>query len=349
MKVTQKAFATNLAKAAREASVFYFCGPDEAGAADALEALSAELTAKYGPAERIELAGADLKRDSVRLADEARSVSLFGDKRQIHVRTAGDEAHEAVESLLASPVAGWPVLILASSASDKSRIAKLLADRPDALVAMFHPPELKTVAQAVRTMADSAGVKMAGDLADRIARACALDTRLARREIEKLALYLDASPEAPRSADAAVFDAIGAASEDDGFMPVVNAVLSGETRRLAKELARMQELELNPVGLLLAFERRAAQLAQLAGRLGPRGDVAEFLEAEVSARRVFFRDRGDLGQQLRRWRGRRLERLVERLMALHRALLADNRNGDLALRQGLAEIARAATRHNGRT
>ena len=164
------------------------------------------------------------------------------------------------------------------------------------------------------------------------------------RTLDELRLDL-----APAIADAAVFDAIGAASEDDGFMPVVNAVLSGETRRLAKELARMQELELNPVGLLLAFERRAAQLAQLAGRLGPRGDVAEFLEAEVSARRVFFRDRGDLGQQLRRWRGRRLERLVERLMALHRALLVDNRNGDLALRQGLAEIARAATRHNGRT
>ncbi len=349
MKVTQKNFATNLARAARDAGVFYFCGPDEAGAADALEALSAELIAKSGAAERIELTGGDLKRDPVRLADEARSVSLFGDKRQIHVRTAGDEAHEAVDILLASPVAGWPVLILASSASDKSRIAKLLADRPDALVAMFHPPELKAVAQVVRTMADSAGVKMAGDLAERIARACALDTRLARREIEKLALYLDASPEAPRSADAAAFDAIGAASEDDGFMPVVNAVLSGENRRLAKELARMHELELNPVGLLLAFERRAAQLAQLAGRLGPRGDVAEFLENEIAARRVFFRDRGDLAQQLRRWRGRRLERLVERLIALHRALLADNRNGELALRQGLAEITRAATRHNGRS
>jgi DNA polymerase III subunit delta len=344
MKVTQKTFAANLARAARDAAVCYFCGPDEAGAADALEALSAELTAMSGAAERIELAGADLKRDPVRLADEARSVSLFGDKRQIHVRTAGDEAHDAVEILLASPVAGWPVLILASSATDKSRIAKLLADRPDALVAMFHPPELKSVSQAVRTMADSAGLKMAGDLADRIARACAMDTRLARREIEKLALYLDASPESPRSADASAFAAIGAASEDDGFMPLVNAVLSGETKRLARELARLHELELNPVGLLLAFERRAAQLAQLAGRMGPRGDVAEFLEAEVSARRVFFRDRGDLAQQLRRWRGRRLERLTQRLIALHRALLADNRNGELALRQGLAEIARAATR-----
>jgi len=35
---------------------------------------------------------------------------------------------------------------------------------------------------------------------------------------------------------------------------------------------------------------------------------------------------------------------VERLVALHRQLLADNRNGELVLSQGLAEITRAASR-----
>ena len=36
---------------------------------------------------------------------------------------------------------------------------------------------------------------------------------------------------------------------------------------------------LAPVGVLLALERRAAQLAQLAARLGPRGDIRALLEA----------------------------------------------------------------------
>ena len=35
MKATQKTFAGQMARAAAEASVFYFCGPDEAGATDA--------------------------------------------------------------------------------------------------------------------------------------------------------------------------------------------------------------------------------------------------------------------------------------------------------------------------
>lgn len=336
MKATQKNFAATAQRAAREARIFYFCGPDEAGASDAAQKIATLL----GDAEKVELSGGELKRDPVRLADEARSVSLFGDRRVIYVRMAGDEGYDAIETLLQSPVDGWPVLIVATSATDKSRVAKLLADRPDALVAMFHPPDLRSVTEAVRVMADAAGVRLGGDLAERIARSTALDTRMARSEVEKLALYLDASPQAPRPAGAEALAAIGAVSEDDSFMPLVNAVLGGDLARLPAELARMRELSLNPVGLLLAFERRAGQLLQLAGKLGTRTDIIGFLESE----RVFFRDKADLANQLRRWRGRRLSRLLDRLVSLHCTLLDDSRNGELALAQGLAEIARAAGR-----
>ena len=343
MKATQKDFAGLAPKAAREARVFFFCGPDEAGAHDAAHRVAGLLA---DPGERIELAGADLKRDPVRLGDEARSASLFGDKRHIWVRASGDEACEAVEILIDGPMAGaaepCPVLIVANGASDKSRTAKLLAPRPDALVAMFYPPDLRSVTDAVRGMADAAGVGLGGDLAERIARAAGLDTRLAQSEVTKLALYLDATPQAPRKADAEALEAIGARTEDDGFAALVGAVLSGETGRLAGELRRMRELALNPVGVLLAFERRAAQLAQLAAKLGARGDVSALLKAEVGARRVFWKDQRDLEVQLRRWRGRKLERLVTRLAELHRALLGNSQSAELLLAQGLAEIARAA-------
>jgi DNA polymerase-3 subunit delta len=341
VKATQRDFAGLAAKAARSARVFFFCGPDEAGAHDAAQRMVSLLA---DPGERIELSGADLKRDPVRLGDEARSVSLFGDTRHILVRAQGDEVCEAVEVLLDSEVEPCPVLIVATGASDKSRTAKLLMDRADALVAMFHPPDLASVASAVRDMADAAGLRITGDMAERIARAAGLDTRLAQSEVTKLALYLDAGPESPRSVDAKALEAVVARTEDDGFAPLVNAVLGGETGRLPGELRRVRELGLNPVGLLLALERRAAQLAQLAARLGPRGDIAELLKAEVAARRVFWKEQREMGQQLRRWRGKRLARLVERLMALHRALLANSQDAELLLAHELAEITRAAQR-----
>ena len=327
------------ARAAAQARVFFFCGPDESGAHDAAARIVSLLK---DAGERIELSGAELRRDPVRLGDEARSTSLFGDTRHSMVRAECDEAHDAVESLLSGDVPPCPVLIVASGATDKSRTAKLLAARPDALVAMFYPPDLRAAASSVRDMGDAAGVRIGGDLAERIARAAGLDTRLAQSEVAKLALYLDGSPASPRQATVEDFAAIGASTEEDGFMPVVNAVLGGQARKVPGELRRMQELGLNPVGLLLAFERRTAQLAQLAGKLPPRGSVQALIDAESAARRVFWKDKRDLSDQLGLWRGKRLERLTHRLMALHATLMTHNQQAELLLSQELAEIARAA-------
>ena len=345
MKATQRDFAGVVQCAAGAAKVFFFCGPDEAGAHDAAAKL---LSLLEEPGERIELSGAELRRDPVKLGDEARSASLFGDRRHIFVRAQGEEAHDAVEVLLSGAMDGsaapCPVLIVASSATDKSRTAKLLINRPDALVAMFHPPDLRSVAGAVRNMAGGAGLQMGDELAERIARACGLDTRLARSEIAKLALYLDASPESPRAVPREALDAIGAQTEEDGFAPVVNAALGGRTDRIAGEIRRMRELGLSPVGLLLAIERRAAQLATLAAKLGTRGDVRSLIEAETAARRIFFRDKDELADQLRRWRGKPLERLLPRLVGLHRDMLTHSQDAELLLAQNLGEIARVAAR-----
>ncbi|MDN3646739.1 DNA polymerase III subunit delta [Pontixanthobacter aestiaquae] len=339
MKATQKDFGSLARRAANECSVFYFCGPDEAGASAAAQTIISMLD---DPGERMEMAGATLRKDPILLGDEARAGSLFGDSKHIVVRASGDEALDAVGNHLLGTGDACPVLIVATSATDKSRTAKLLEKRDDALVAMFWPPDLGSVAGSVRTMADTAGLQLNGDIAERIARGAGLDVRLAQSEIEKIALYLDASPESPRNVDVAVLDAIGAKTEDDGFMPVVNAVLSGETNKLQAELVRVRELAINPVGLLLAFERRAAQLASLSAKIGPRGDINGVIQSEKRARRIFWKDERDLSVQLRRWRGKKLDRLLSKLLEMHRALLSNSQSADLLLSQGLTEIARAA-------
>lgn len=346
MKATQRDFAAQAARAATQCRIFFFCGPDEAGASAAAARITALLP---DPGERIEISGADLRKDPVRLGDEARSSSLFGGARHIHVRASGEEAHEALQTLTALMDSGeatgaCPVLIVATSATDKSRSARLLEKRTDSLVAMFYPPELRSVASEVRIMADAAGLRLNGDLAERIARAAGLDVRLAQSEVTKLALYLNASPQSPRSADAAALEAVGARTEEDGFLPLVNAVLSGKQGRLPGELRRMRELSLNPVGLLLALERRVSQLAQLTARLGGGGNIDALLEAEQKARRIFWRDRGDLGAQLKLWPATKLEWLMAHLLATHRALLADSQAAELLLAHSLAEIASESSR-----
>jgi DNA polymerase-3 subunit delta len=337
VKATQRDFAAIAPKAVQAARIFFFCGPDESGARDAADRVCALLAE---PGERVELSGAELRKDPARLADEARSTSLFGASRHIWLRAQGEEAYDALANLLESDVEPCPVLVVATGATDKSRSAKLLADRPDALVAMFHPPDLRHVASAVRRMAGAAGLKLDDDIAERLARAANLDTRVAQSEIDKLATYLDVSRERPGPASGAALDAIGARTEEDGFGPLVNVVLGGSTPLLAAELRRYRELRLNPVAVLLALERRAAQLAALAAKLGPRGNIGDLLKAE----RVFWKEQADVAAQLRRWRGKALERLQSRLVALHQRLLADSQAAEVLLEQELSEITRMAAR-----
>ena len=341
MKLTSREFSSKAHGLARDCGIFFFCGPDEAGASAAANELAGLLPE---PGERVELSGADVRGDPARLGDEARSSSLFGEARHIWVRASGEDALAALETLIATQDAGagraCPVLVVASSASDKSRTAKLLEKRQDAVVAMFHAPDLGTVTQAVRAMGDAAGVHLDTALAERIARAAMLDVRLAKSEVEKLALYLDANPQAPRRADPAALDAVGAPCEDDGFAPLVDAVLGGDSARLGPELRRMREMSLNPVGTLLAFERRVALLARIAARGGSRAPD----KGELQRLGVFWRDQDAVLRQAAIWRGPRLARLADRLVDLHRRLFADNQAAELLLAQGLGEIARKSAR-----
>ncbi|GGD60636.1 DNA polymerase III subunit delta [Erythrobacter arachoides] len=340
MKATQRDLAQVLRRSGGAIRLFFFCGQDEAGASTAVARLVADLP---DAGERVDLSGAELKSDPARLVDEARSTSLFGDTRHILARVSGDDAHDAVASWceLADRGAmegGWPVFVVATSATDKSRTAKLLLKRADALVAVFYPPDLKSVTADVRAMADAAGLRLGGNLAERIAGAVNLDVRLAQSEVDKLALYLDAAPQNPRTVEQADYDLIGARTEEDGFMPLVNAALSGELKKLPGEIARMREVSLNPVGVALALERRAAQLASLSGKMLPGEDVMGFLKAQG----VFFREHREIADQLRRWSGGKMERLVPRLADLHRALLANSQIAELLLAQELTQISRFA-------
>ena len=353
MKAKNSDFARGVPPGALSARIFFFCGPDEAGATAAANRIAESLP---DAGERIELSGADLKRDPAMLGDEARSTSLFGGKRHIWVRATGDDAHDALDVLIQTSEAGAgeaaPVIVVATAATDKSRTAKLLEKRKDALVAMFYQPELKDVAQAVRGMADAAGLRLGGDLAERIARAAGLDVRLAQSEVTKLALYCDADPQSPKSATPEDHAAIGAATEEDGFAPLVNAVLGGETGKVAGEIRRMRELGLNPVGLALALERRAALLAQIMARIGPRGSIDRLDKGEQARLGIFFKEARDIRNQFDRWRHpaqrgsreTRLDRLIPRLTSLHRTLLANSQTAELLLAQELAEIARFAAK-----
>jgi DNA polymerase-3 subunit delta len=106
------------------------------------------------------------------------------------------------------------------------------------------------------------------------------------------------------------------------------------------------------VGVALALERRAAQLAQIAARIGANGRIPALNQGEKMQLGIFFREERAITQQFERWmlpaargsRESRLDRLIPRLAALHRNLLANSQAAELMLAQELTDVARYSAR-----
>ncbi len=342
-----KADAAAIARLARsprpEIRLYLIFGTDDGGNA----ALAGTIAESFGKGiERTDLDGLQLSRDPSLLAAEAASMSLFGDTRYIRVTTTGEESLAAVEALLAADKSINPVIMLASGVSDKSRIAKAALAAPNALAVQTKTPGPEDMARIVIELGREAGLTIEHDLAHVIAGFTAADRRLAAQEIEKLSLYLDTSPAAPKAVTREAITALRADAEDDAMQPIISAALSGDLKRLPEELKRMREQAVSEVGLVIVMQKQVMQLAAAAQRMGNARDIAGWVKQEMQSRRLWGGgSQQDWTRQLRAWgRPQQMARLIERLLMLQQAMMRATPGPALLLEQELLEIARVASR-----
>jgi DNA polymerase-3 subunit delta len=256
-------------------------GPDEAGS----RALADRLAAAMGTdAERVDLDGSALKEDSARLPDEATAITMFGGPRWIRV-TGGDDTMRAVEALLDAPE-GCPVVLVAGNLPKTSALLKLALEDKRVLAFQSWKPEGQK-ADAIATQTGRVmGLRLSPDGARLLADATQGDRALMMRELEKLALYVDASPDRPRPVERADIEAVGAAIDVREAWDTVDALFDGKVAELAQEISGDAAVEVIPG--LRAIDRRALMIARaLSARRGgqmPRGAKREMDTVEREAK-----------------------------------------------------------------
>ncbi|HTG38222.1 DNA polymerase III subunit delta [Sphingomonas sp.] len=311
-------------------------GPDESGATE----MAALLQRALGDAaERVDMDGASLKGDPGRLADEAASMSLFGDRRFIRVTAMGEESLEAVTLLLNAERAGNPVVAIAPTIRKTGKLLKLVDAAPGAVACALYVPEGADATRLAGQIARDHGLRLAGGVADRLVATTGGDRAVMTREVEKIALYLDAAPERPADCGVEVLDAIGAVLDESAMGAAIETVVGGNPARAGAELAS-----------IAADNMAVPTLRQLAKRLIALADMRREVESGDSAavvvkrHRVFWKEEQATMQALQRWNGAQLARAVDRVRAAERAMMAPGSPGAiLAEVEGLA-IARAAQR-----
>jgi DNA polymerase-3 subunit delta len=315
--------------------LYLFHGPDESGAQE----YAARLARAMGPdAERVDLEPSTLRSDPARLADEAASLSLFGGKRHIRITGAGEESFEAVELLLAAERSGNPVVAIAPNLKSSARVVKLALASPHAMSLACYLPEGGDAERLVTAIAREHGLRTTGDTAIRIAHASAGDRAVMTREIEKLALYLDAAPERPRSLDDEAVDLLGADLGDSEMGRAIDAAIDGHPDALADELARLDEAGMSPVPVLRQLVRRLMTLADLRGEIDAGASPAHVIE------KVFFRERPAMGRALRIWQAARIVAAPRRAPAPPPAIMASGNAGNVLAHAAILTIARMAAR-----
>ncbi len=315
---------------------YLFLGPDEAQS----RALAARLLAAGG-ASKLGLPGAAVKANPALLADEAAALNLFGERRLIWVEPAGSEILEGVEVLLAAPSIESPVAAIANALPKSSPLLKLAEGSPLALAFTAYALEGGEAARMVVDLGRRVGLKISSSVAARVAEACSNDQAIVGQELEKLALYLSASPHSPKELEHDAVDAVGAASGDAGFMRLADLALLGLTSEVAEVVACLSPTGSEAIPAIRSLQRRVLVLAPARARL-ERGERMDAVMASFG-KTLFWKEKASVQNMLAKWTANDLARVSERAGELERNLMFSKMPERESLGEAFLAIARKAS------
>ena len=316
-------------------------GPDEA----TMEAVATHLIGLAGKdAERLDLTGSQLAQDPSLLAAEAASMSLFSPARVIRLELAGsgDDSLAAVEALLAAETMINPVIATGASVTAKSKLVKLVEGSDHAVAAICYQPDRRALVGIAMAAAGEQGLRLGNAEAQLLIDLVSGDQALMRREIEKMALYLDAAADRQRQVTAADITALGAATHEEDVSECINVALGGKVREMPAMLAKATAVGVAEIRIIRALAIRAMALARLRAEVDAGAHPATVVAARTSG--IFWTERDAVTAQLRIWDSVRIARLTSRLLDCERALKSSGTPGGVLFRKLMTDIAHQAAR-----
>ena len=314
---------------------YLFHGPDEAQS----RALAARLLEALGATKFLVTSGA-VKGDPASLVDEAGAMSLFGGKRLVWIEPATKDIEEGVAALLEGPETESPVVAIAGALTKSSALLKLAEASPLAVAFAAYAPEGQDAERMVIDLGRRFGLKISSPVAARLADSANNDQAIVAQELRKLALFIDASPHAPKDLDHGAIDEVGADSAEGDFQRLADLALAGEMDALAEELIRLPSGGNEAIPVVRSLQRRLLMLAPLRARV-ERGERVDAVMTSA-ARPLFFKEKSKVGRMLQKWSAADLATVAERAGTLERSLMFTPAPDRDALGEELLAIARKA-------
>jgi len=323
--------------------LFLVYGSDPGGVTERARALERVALQRGGGDAPIRIGSDELGGRPGGVAEELNSASLFGGEPVVALRVL-DGRHNvmgAVQPVFAEPpAAGW-LIVEAGELPPANALRKAFETAPHAAALPTYPLEGASLNAFIRAAAEEAGVRLAPDALDALAEHLSGDRQAARRELEKLFLYLGPGGTAGLAEVEAVVGEVGGVKLDE----LIDAALLGNCETVEAGLARLEAEGGSVSGLATQTLRHLCQLS--AFRAAMDGGLGAAAVLDRARPPVFARRRSTVEAELRRWPSADLaaaRHRVDRAVALARTQPALER---AAISEALHAVALRSRRLGG--
>lgn len=285
-----------VAAAPKDLRMALLFGPDAGLVQERAERLLKTVVSDINDAFNVaELSEETLLDDPARLADEAAAISMFGGRRVIRVRGAGNDLAELFDSFLDDPKGDSLIVVEAGDLARTSALRKLFEAHDSAVAIPCYADSERDLYEVVRDGLRAQGLTITADALNEAVSRLGSDRGVTRRELEKLILYA-------QNAEQVTIEDVRAVIGDESQARIeraCDAAASGDFAGLDMELERLWASDTNPAQLI-----RAA-LSHFQGLLGVRERLARGEKLETAMRQlrppVHFSRTSLFKEQLQAW------------------------------------------------
>ncbi|MBL8547208.1 MAG: DNA polymerase III subunit delta [Hyphomonadaceae bacterium] len=278
-------------------------GPNESFTHEAAQKLAAWALGKSDDPYAITKLGEDeIKRDNAKLGDALAAQSLLGGPTIVWARINGKSADDSILDALAAIERGDPsgyLIIEAGDIGGSGEIVKKFGAAKNAAVIAFYEETDAERAVYAKALAKELGITFDRDAEDYFLTALPPDRGLARKEIEKLALY---AHDLGRPVNIEDLEALMASEAESALDAASLAAAQGKAAQAVESLARIDAL--SGVSALRALLRRLHQLRDarimIDGGMNSEEAIAKLRPP------VFWKERDAVAAQARLWTTKKL-------------------------------------------
>jgi DNA polymerase-3 subunit delta len=319
-------------------SIVLLYGPDRGLVAERARAFAGKTGLPLDdPFSVVRLDAGEIDRDDGRLLDEARTISMFSDRRLLWLRNAGAQKRLAddIKLLVAEPPRDAIILIEAGDLKKGVGLRAVVEGAASAMALPCYADDDKDIDAVIDEELRKAGMTMAMEVRQALRRNLGGDRLASRGEIEKLVLYAYGAQEITLDDIKATTGDVSGQSFDDA----VDALLEGKVDAFDAAFTQHCQGGGGQAFLVLSAAMRQFHAIHVlrgaveTGRQNPAGAVA------AQRPPVFFGRRKLMEKAVERWNAEAVSRALARLQT---AILQTRRRPDLSValaRQALLGIA----------